>query len=237
MLNETKVLYYIKENLGFPHVDIEKSDEQLMMYVKMFSLSEFSNYVPDVFEWRLLTDRPKIKVEGTNNMFYILDPDGCDILNVVAVIPAEAESFYYGYPYMSYQGSFDGVADMLLQIDQAETLQQFSRGDQSFDYFPPNKIRIFPSFMNSQKYVVRYERVHPEHFMTIPQEYSIDFLNLALADAMMNCGTVRSKYSNITTPFGEIPLNTTLKDQGSELKQRTIEKLKSLPPNLLVYVG
>ena len=47
MLNEQRVLAYIKDNLAFPFMHLELTDEKIMEYVKDYTLREFSYYVPD----------------------------------------------------------------------------------------------------------------------------------------------------------------------------------------------
>jgi len=47
MLNDSKVLKYIKRNLGFPFMHLEWSDEEILEYVKESTIPEFSYYVPE----------------------------------------------------------------------------------------------------------------------------------------------------------------------------------------------
>ena len=47
MLNQTRLLSYIKQNLGFPFQFIELKDEEILSYVEEFTLREFSHYFPD----------------------------------------------------------------------------------------------------------------------------------------------------------------------------------------------
>jgi hypothetical protein len=48
MLNQSRVLNYIKKELGFPFHQIELEDDKIMEYVKEYSLREFSYYIPEV---------------------------------------------------------------------------------------------------------------------------------------------------------------------------------------------
>ena len=47
MLNDGKVLSYVKQNLGFPFMFIELTDDQMLDYIREFTVSEFSYYFPD----------------------------------------------------------------------------------------------------------------------------------------------------------------------------------------------
>ena len=55
----------------------------------------------------------------------------------------------------------------------------------------------------------------------------------------MMIGRLRKKFSNTTTPFGEIPLNgEDLFNEGKEIYDRTIELMKAgSVPNVIVDIG
>ena len=238
MLSMSKVIYFIKQTLGYPDVVIEKSDEDIELFIKMFTLTEFSKYVPDVAELGLDTTNPTYQIVGRPSVYVLQDPDGRDILNIVEVIPQEMDLYKYGYPWFPHisNGGAD-VADMLMQVDASETSRMFSRGDTTFRFYPPNKLRIYPIDTLSDGFMIRYERGHAEDLTSIPSEFQMEFLYMCLADVMRMCGNIRNKYQSISTPFGDVPLNTDLASRGEEIKNNIIEKLRQLPPNVLIYVG
>jgi len=237
MLSEQKVLFYVKDTLGYPHVNIEKSDESIMTYIKMFTIPEFSKYIPNKAIMKLDTSLPEVKT-NMEDIFYVQDPDGCDVLTVEAVIQSESSLLMHSYPYVSPFTSYESLPDMVLTINEAETAAMFSRSEIAITFYPPNKLRIANSeSMGGEEYLLRYERSHKETFETIPVEFQPEFLTMCLADTMINCGNIRNKYGSIATPFGEIPINAELGNQGRELKTAVLDKLKEQPPNTLIYVG
>jgi hypothetical protein len=236
MLNKADVIYYIKTNLGFPHVTIESSDEQIWMYVKMYTLREFSKYVPDVNELVINTSDSEVKTD-VKNIFLIRDPDGCNVLNVKWYIEQEMDSYMTGRPFQGPYTSFSSLEGFLLQMEQGDTAEHFSRSEPNYEFIQPNKIRLYAGSRIPSYIVVRYERSQPEDLSKIPYEREIDFLNLALADTMITMGNIRRKYQSLNTPFGDIPVDTSLAERGETMKTAVIEILNSLPPNVIIEVG
>lgn len=235
MLSQQKVLYYIKRQLGFPHVGIELSDDDIEMEIKMFVIPEFSKYLPHENEISLDTNDPEVQT-GSDNVFYIFDPDGCSILNIQKVIYDEGELIFGGYPYTNPYAGIDQVTQYVHNIEEAETAMIYSGGAKTFKFIPPNKLRIYPYKMTPESMVIRYERTHLEDLSTIPVEYETEFLNLALAHIMIICGNIRNKYQSISTPFGDVPLNADIRERGETIKQAVIDKLNLLPPNILIDI-
>lgn len=230
MLSMSKVLYYIKVKMGYPHVIIEKSDDEMETYIKMFTLQEFSMYVPDEAELALLTDRDRIEDADVRNSFRLIDAKGLSILSVKAVIQSEGMAIMHGQPYEGPYLAYDALPEyaMLLQIE--DTKEKYSRASVHYEFMPPNVLRLFPGSKRSaeSKYIVRYDRIHTETLETIPVEYEMDFMNMCLADIMMICGSIRNKYQNISTPFGDIPINAEISTAAMEIKAAIITKLQNL---------
>ena len=53
MLDDSRVLNYIKRNLGFPFMHLEWTDEEILEYTKEETIREWSYYVPDVKKMNL----------------------------------------------------------------------------------------------------------------------------------------------------------------------------------------
>jgi hypothetical protein len=107
-----------------------------------------------------------------------------------------------------------------------------------WEFIPPNRLHIYPSRLIGMNFLVRYEKVHPGDFSTIPVRFESSFRNLALATVLDNIAGIRSKYQTVATPFGEISLNVEdLRTRAESLRTAELERLKSLPPNTIVEVG
>ena len=236
MLTMPKVLRYVKRKLGYPHVAIEKSDDDIQMDIEMFVLNEFSKYVPEQAELRVDLTNIDNQVVGSDNIFYIFDPDGLDIISVEDVIPSADLYYLNGYPFTAPFTGIDATVSTVIAMENAENAEQFSNTYFTFEFMPPNKVRIYCG-MIPEVVMVKYERVHGPSLMSIPAEYENEFLCLCLADTMEDMGSVRNKYQTITTPFGDIPLNADLGASARDLKERVITVLKELPSNTLIEIG
>lgn len=235
MLTQQKVLAFVKRKLGYPNVIIELSDETILEHMEMFTLTEFSKYIPDDEELVLDTELAENKTEQSN-VFYLHDRDECDILSVSDVIFPHETLYLINYPYVAPITQLPEVPNQLLQMLNAENAEQFSNMLSSFEFWEPNRLRIYCSMIPS-KLVVRYQRVHPATLESIPVEYQPEFQYLLLADVMSMCGGIRNKYASISTPFGDVQLGADLGSAGDALKEKILDKLDASPPNAILFVG
>jgi hypothetical protein len=238
MLNHSRVLAYIKDFMGFPHVHLELTDKQIIQRFVTYTLREFSEYIPDVKKIPLNFNDKKYKVPNIQNEFYIKDPDNIEILNVVDVYFDGTDNLITGAPIFGPMSHYE-IREWALAESMSKDLKQFSSFDKTFEFRTPNILRISPVPTTGSFCTVEYERMQPEDMRGIPNEHQILFCKLALADTMIQIGRIRKKYGGqIRTPFGEIPLNDEVGDEGKELKRECIEKMERLfLPNVSVDFG
>jgi len=231
MLNQTEVLRYIKDNLAFPYQTIEWEDEKILEFVDDNTRKEFSYYIPQANQIvPLNTTLAANLVPGTQNKFYITEPCGLEIYNVVEMYTSTGELYLHGHPPLGPL-SHGELQDWALAVTMAMETKQFSSWDYTFEFTHPNIIRISPVNSSSIGTVLlEYEREQPTDLSGIPNDLQMDFKKLALADVMMTIGRIRKRYGNgvLRTPFGEIPLESDIYEEGKELKREMIEKLERL---------
>lgn len=239
MLNHARVLGYIKDQLGFPHVQVELSDDDIIKRFVTYSLREFSEYVPQVKKIPLNLSDPIYKVPNIQNEWYLKDPDNIEILNVVEVYFDGSEDLMTGAPIFGPMSHYE-IRDWALATEMSGQLKSFSSFDKTFEFTSPNIIRISPVPTSGTGYcTVEYERMQPSDLRGIPNEHQILFCKLACADTMIQIGRIRKKYGgNIRTPFGEIPLDSDIFEEGKELKRDCIDKMERLYlPNVSIDFG
>jgi len=239
MLNKSEVLEYVKSNLGFPFMHLELEDEQILEYITKNTRKTFSYYIPQKVMTSLNTTVESNKVPGKGNEYYITEPDGMEILNVVDIYTTSGELYMFGHPPMGVFSHFE-LREWALSVSMAMDTKMFSSFDYTFEFKHPNVIRISPLTSALGWVAVEYERMQPEDLSGIPNDIQLDFKNLALADVMMVIGRIRKRYGGGTlrTPFGEIPLESDVYDEGKELKREIIEKLERLfIPNVRIDFG
>lgn len=239
MLDDTKVLRHIKNNLGFPFMTVEWSDEQILQYVKDETIRDWSYYIPDIKKLSLNLTVDSNKVPGRSNEYYLTEPEGREILNVKEIYFDQGNLYALGHPPFGVFTEFE-IRDWAYRVNQAMTTKMFSSFDYTFEFIHPNVVRISPTPTNitAQYITVEYERMTSDDFGEIPNDLHKLFLELALADVMIALGRIRKRYSDIKTPFGDIPLSSEIFDEGKELRREVIEKLERLfIPNVIIEHG
>lgn len=240
MLTQSEVLNYIKDNLGWPFMHLELEDEKIIEYTTEHSLKEFGYYVPQVWKVGLNLNLDSNKVPGVANEFYIYDPQGLEILNVIDFYSNTGDLYLHGHPPLGPL-SMGELPEWALSVHNAMTVKMFSSFDYTFEFKHPNIIRISP--INSQELgviTVEYEREQPHDLSGIPNDLQQYYKKLALADILIVIGRIRKRYGggSLRTPFGEIPLESDVFDEGKEMKREVIEVLERLYiPNVRIDHG
>lgn len=231
MLNQSEVLRYVKDNLAFPFQTIEWDDEKILQFIDDNTRKEFSYYIPQKNQIvPLNTDLASIKVPGAQNKYYITEPCGLEIYNVVEMYLNGSEYYIHGHPPLGAL-SHGEIQDWAVAVEMAMTTKQFSTFDYTFEFTHPNIIRISPVTGGGLGVVLlEYEREQPSDLSGIPNDLHMDFKKLALADVMIAIGRIRKRYGNgqLRTPFGEIPLESDILEEGREMKRDELEKLERL---------
>jgi len=240
MLNDARVLNYVKRNLGFPFMHLEWSDEEILEYIKEDTIRGWSYYIPDIKKMPLNLSLEANRVPGRINEFYLNEPDGREILNIKDIYFDQGDLYALGHPPFGVFSEFE-LRDFALRVTQSMTAKLFSSWDHTFEFQHPNVVRISPYPFNNLKVVtVEYERMSQEDFSEVPNDLQQIFLDLALSEVMIALGRIRKRYGggNLRTPFGEVPLESDIFDEGKTLRSEVIEKLERLYlPNIIIDHG
>lgn len=236
MLNMTRVLKYVKLNLGGSLLKIELTDEDIRDYIKEFTIRTFSKYVPDEARVSINPTNPYTRDSLVTNKFYIEDLDGLEILNVQDIVTSLSADVVLGHPYLGVM-SYSELPAFTLAAVTSRDAKLFSPWDITFKYYSPNTVEIFPA--PDSLFIVEYERVQPPDLHKIPVDLSEEFLKLALADIKIVVGQIRSKYGgNLPTPFGTIPLVGDVLGEGRDERREVLEKLEArAQPNVTLEIG
>jgi hypothetical protein len=195
----------------------------------------FSKYLPRITGMAIDFTNPAIQTQRPNE-FLISDPQGAPIIDIRYLIPNLSDPILSGHPVIGLLGgNWETLANYLLKTDVANELEQFSMLNQTFDFIPPNLLRVIPTPKDTETLI--YETYHLSDFSSIPPEFESQFLDLAYADVAIAIGKLRKYYTNVQTPFGEIQLNADeLISDAKELRQSIIEFLQGANPSVIVDV-
>ena len=240
MLTQSKVLHYIKDNLGWPFMHLELEDKKIIEYTTEHSLREFAYYVPQVWKIGMNLDLESNKVPGLANEFLIHDPQGLEIFNVIDFYSTSGELYLHGHPPLGPM-SVGEIPEWALAVETSMMTKMFSSFDYTFEYRHPNIIRISPIPTSTLGIItLEYEREQPHDLSGIPNDLHEYYKKLALADIMIVIGRIRKRYGggSLRTPFGEIPLESDVFDEGKEMKREVLQELERLYiPNVRIDHG
>lgn len=227
--NWTNAIDYIKQNLGVPINDIELTDDELINYLKEHVLPEFSIYSPH-FKWVQITNAATVDVPNNfNNFTYRIPiPVGYEISDVRQVYFQDEGIFDFNFSTFLVDPR-DIVMSSVLS-DLLDSLQV----TQSFQFLKPDILR-FDEPLTGQLTIAELEVVHNSPETIDTDLYRIVFKKWCLAEIIGLLIARRSKFENLTTPFGSLNLNVNkLEQQYQDLKSKLQIDLDNIPPKHLV---
>jgi hypothetical protein len=239
MLTQSEVLRFVKTNLAFPHMFLELSDQDILDYITDNTRKTFSHYFPQKIKTPLNLELEANKVPGRGNEFYITDPQGLEIYSVIEIYTNSGDLYIQGHPPMGPLSHGD-LREWALQVEMAGQLKMFSSFDMTFEFTHPNIIRISPLNSSYGTVTIEYEREQPPDLSGIPNDIQKYFKELALADIKIVIGTIRKRYAggNLRTPFGDIPIDGDIKEEGQNEKDKLIDLFdRTFIPNVVVDHG
>lgn len=233
MLNWTKVLKYIKNNLALPSTYLEKTDAEIQEYNIDVSLKEFSTYFPSIGRCLIISDNTNYKCDGYSNRYFIYDDEQRDIISLKEVYFKFSNDVWTGHPYFGPTNMFNAKW-WALSVFESKIMSSFTSFSKTYKFYEPNMIEILPnnSINSNDNFVVEYECTQSEDLSEIPTTLHKLFMDLCLSNTMMWIGSIRVGYTNLQTPFGQIELNAdALLSRGETLHDRVLQTLseESIP--------
>lgn len=127
----------------------------------------------------------------------------------------------------------EGAIDTLIYnsyIDIVKSMQ----AKNTWEFFPPDII----AFDFDIGYgILEYTCQHDDLRTLDPDSYQTIFKKLCLANVKLWVAANRSKFDNLTTPFGTMNLNwEALKAEGAQEREEAMQLLNMLPPQFLLNI-
>jgi len=236
MLSWSEVIRHVKSAIGFPYAYVEYDDNHIQEMLYDSCLRKFSTYFPDKRVMGLDCSAAHNIVPNVENMYYVNDPAGREILSIDTFIPDAGTLFILGHPILG-TFSWEDAPSFALQAWKANNLKQFSIFNYTIQFFPPNVLRVLPKYGGTC--ALEYSRVHLEDLSTIQPDLAEYFKDFALAVFKMRLGALRKNYNTVQTPFGEIPLNgSEMYSEGEASYNEIINKFEGgSPPFVYFEIG
>ena len=103
-------------------------------------------------------------------------------------------------------------------------LLSFTDIPDTFEFIPPNKIEVFPKFVDSREFMIVAKIVHPEHLGTIPLSLREQFLKLAEYDIKITMWQILKQIGNMNTAFGNLDLKLEDLEQAEDKRRELLEE-------------
>ena len=97
----------------------------------------------------------------------------------------------------------------------------------AWQFVPPNRVLIYNALQ--QNVTIVYIARHASDLTTVNEAFRWTVFKAGLALFKRAIGTARKKYSVFNTPFGQIEIDTQIREEGIQELQQIEEELKSLP--------
>lgn len=227
--NWNNIINLVKSNLGSKSSNIEITDDEFITHFKEHTLPYFSQISP-LQSWILLDGSNLVTLPNMHSRYvYKLPiPDGITIVDIVDV--------YFNSNFAITGTEFNEISARMTNnpadIVMANTLGDMARfltTVNDYKFIKPDIIRFTESTRDAPLIVeINIEHNNPS---TIPGDlYHKLFKNMTIVDGLELVLNNRNKFSNVTTPFGQIDLNTDYISQRiQELKQKNEEIIDGLP--------
>lgn len=215
MLSMSEILSYIEYELGASHAEVlELTQFDMIETIKKRTLPVFSKYYPH-FENIIVEKSDEVK---PGSGIYHLKTD-LKIFGVSKVLPWGTD-LAGRLDTRIFQDPVDNYV-----MNSAEGLL---RTPTTFNFIPgTNKVEVFPKDYGYDKLLVQVKVMHPSHLKTIPDGLLEVFQELALCDVCIGLKAIRSKFTNISTIYGNIELDQSLFDDARGNRKDLLEKIKS----------
>lgn len=227
------ILSYIKINLGVPINLLEISDDDLIIQLRQHVLGLFSQYAP-AKAWTYISGKDIIRggPGSPQYMARIPVPSGTYIIDILEAYPTKEVSIVdmYGGALINAQAAMD-LTISNAYIDAVRSLQVRN----TWEFLPPD-IMIFDK--ETLECVIVYNTPHRTLDTIRPDLYHRAFKPLCLGNAKLWISAMRSKFENLTTPFGALNLNyDKLQADGQTSIDAAMAVLETIPPDILIDVS
>lgn len=236
--NWNHLLEFIKLKLGVPTNLLEISDADIQKYIKDHVIPEISNVI-SARAWSVITSANLINdpndpdyVEPFKDLRYRIPMDEkYEIIDVYDAYIRPSNSPYfdvgtYGYAVLDPR-------DIVMWNTYADIFKSLNPVTDYY-FIRPNIIQFGRKLLRDG--IILECRVIHTNLESIPSDVFHDIFKMkCLGEVMSLVAAQRSKYENMSTQFGTIPINwERLETKSQEILQEVESKLDACPPEYLI---
>jgi len=215
MLSMSDVLQYIEYRLGYSHAEIKELTEyDMIKTVENVTLPVFSKYYP--YFHNHVIDTEKDAVPNSPGTYYL--KTDLRIFGVSKVLPWSMD-----ITGRTSSRTFQDPVDLFI----VNSFDALLVSPITYQFHPgTNTIELSPKNYAFGRLLVQLKAVHPPHCKFIPDAYVDIFKDLSLWDVCIGINAIRSKFTNISTIYGTLELDSSLLESAKDERKELIEKIK-----------
>jgi hypothetical protein len=234
--NWNHITSYIRSQIGSIN-ELEISDDELINHLRDHVLPEFSIFSPAKL-WVLLSECDRVPVNPLDpdmqdktydeDTYTIPLPEDVEIVNVENAYfrkGAAGDDAFREYSHIYQSDPRDTVMN-----NTFTTMMDYLKTVQYYEYLPPNTILFGHSISEG---IILELHVYHVKLETIKRDiYTNLFRHMAVKSIIEMIIANRSKFQQLSSPFGEIGLNIEFLERKAEKLEQKIEEFQSwMPPN------
>jgi hypothetical protein len=226
--NYNSLVKHCKDALGAPVNSIELTDDEIADKIRDSVLPEFSQYVPFNSYVKIAQNDKVDNPDTINTETYIIPNENEDHINSIS------EAYYASQginsSIISYYADPRDTVMANTYSDMISSLQEV----QNYEFIQPDKV-MFGTPLDGNAVILKLNII-PQRLDQVPSDLYIKLLKpmaeKSILEVILNR---RTKFQNLSTPFGEVALDVdTLRMRIDVLKQEINEKLDWLPTKHLI---
>ena len=227
------LLRHIKAEIGATTRPLPISDDEVLKVVEEETLPTFSKYYPYFYPLTVNPVTDEVVADDAHASSYIMDTQGMEVLGVARIYRTDGMASDARYPYYNTNNIFDiAVANNYLSLTTVTD---------TFAFYPPNLIEIFPKMYGKKSFMVIAKCVHLPSLQSVPIKFKDQLYDLATIDVKKYLYPILKHYDQLNTPFGSIDLKINDLEDAESKRAELLDKFRSMylkePERKKIWIG
>ena len=214
----TTLLRHIKASLGTNVRVLPVTDDEVLEVVREETIPTFSKFYPYMCPIYVDPKTDTLRNEETKSV-YVMNTQGLEVIGVANVYRTDGASEDNRYPYYNTNNIFDiAIANNYISASQVP---------ETFAFYPPSMIELFPKNFSETKFLVITKCIHLPSFQSIPLSLKDEFFDLATLDVKKMLFPILKQYDSLNTPYGNIDLKINDLEEAESKRDELLDKFRS----------
>lgn len=214
------VINRVKARLGTSVRKLELSDQAIADLIMNETMATFSIYFPTEVRHDILSQTDK--VDGYAGRYWLKTDRQITTVSKVFVGVGNSVSGISGN---GLSGQHIDGGRTIMEHQSVLDITSAYDNPTTHQFIPPNQVEITPA--PKQMIITTMLHVKHESFETIPPGLRERFMKLAEYDVKIDLLGIRKYFTNISTTFGELELNTEMLEDANDKRDELLELFRT----------